>query len=205
MKIKRIVLKKERIAEIKERMSNPMLGGSERDIERETERAEIRYKLNYDALGIESNEYFFQNQTKIYAYHSIFGMKFDSGSFVNRDNQQMENFLTKIIFDGLARYLRGGIRTLFLWLENPLTTQDFIEKEFELSDEMYSVKTSTPARYIMMDFEKSENVGFLKGFPLSQILQKTEERQKGEVGLKILSGEDAMKFIDDMIKKHTKK
>lgn len=197
MKIKRLILKPEVLKEIKESMERV---GETFDvkgkIKRKREKAKEIHVLFHDVLGIESKEYFFEQEggKHVYCIHVINNCEFDSAGMALREDT--EQSLYTIIVNGLANFLLGGINTILgLHLEENITPRDFMMEEVNLSEDKLSISTNTPARYVIIDKEQCSNVGFLFMGEISTHLRRVESElyHSGNYGLKIVDAKEFFK------------
>jgi hypothetical protein len=203
MKIKRTILKEEVREDLKESLSKSSLPFDINEtIQRERESADETYLFTYDVLGIKCDEYYFQNENHLYALISIYGHKFDSGSFDIR--KSVEDALLYQIIEGLSTFLIVGIQNLLGWLDRKITRNDFKEEEVSLDSDIFSIKTLSPARYIIIDKNECENLGFLFAHPLSKRLNKIEgnkilaKKLGANLGIRVIP-------LDEFFKKFGKK
>lgn len=197
-KVKQVVLNPEIIELIKEKLSIvSRFENSDKNIKREREKAENTYKLSYNAFGFDSNEYFFLNDKSFYCYHEILNSKFDSASFLIKGDN-IELFLANIIVDGLATYLLDGWKTMLIWAERNISRDDFIEIELNKEDTKYYLEQLNT----VIDKSKCENLDFLFEYNLEAIIENIQFKMRlyGERGFTVLSGEEAIKYMEDMFK-----
>ena len=163
MKLERVVFRNEVLDSLK-RVMKSVFSNAREDVERERKNATYEIYFCYNALGIDNDEYaFIRENNRIYWYHSVNNMKFDSDSQTIRQNRDKEIALNFI--EGLANYLVHGIGTILMWLDLEKyefdQEKDLVSEKIELNTEThYIIEGLRKGEYVIIDKTLSKNIDF---------------------------------------------